>query len=214
VTFEISDDVRTYLSAVGAVAVFVAEQDNVPVRVGFLNDPQKALTYLVRKWPHASFAWMAWFEGSTPKGAAFIADISGRAAELIYLRRDKMKIPRRTPWVINTIETLALRGQVTLTPHAIAINRAKFYARRLDTVLTNLQANGTFGAFNRAYRIYRERQRMSSESALPYWAAKEQLRKVLIRYLVVHKDADFYELLVEIQTKFPWFKADRRPRKP
>jgi hypothetical protein len=216
VTFEISEDVRTYLSAVGALAVFVAEQDKVPVRVGFLHDPSKALAYMVRKWPHVSFAWMAWFDANTSAGASFISEISGRSAELIYMRRDQTRIPRRIPWVINYIETLALREQVVLTPHAIAINRAKFYARRLDAVLTTLQHNGTFSAFNRAYRIYRDSQRMSGESAVPFWAAKEQLRKVLIRYLVAHKDVDFYELLAEISAKFPWFNSSGRAhsRKP
>jgi hypothetical protein len=208
---EFDDDVRTYLSAVGALAVYVAEQDSIPVRVGFCHDPQKVLTYSARKWPRVRFGWMAWFEDQQPAAASFVAEIQENAKELIFGRReDNVTTPRRLPWVIAHIENLAKMEMVTLTPHASAVERARAYARRLDAALSGLQQTGEFASFNRAYRIYRERQRMRGESAMPYWAAKEDLRRVIIRWLVHHQRIDPAALLVEIRQRFPWFKAHAR----
>ena len=138
---EFDDDVRTYLSAVGALAVYVAEQDSIPVRVGFCHDPVKVLTYMARKWPRTRFGWIAWFEDQQPAAASFVAEIQENAKELIFGRReDNVMTPRRLPWVVAHIENLAKMEGVTLTPHAIAVNRAKLCARRLADALNALQS--------------------------------------------------------------------------
>lgn len=218
---EFDDDVRTYLSAVGALAVYVAEQDSIPVRVGFCHDPVKVLTYMARKWPRTRFGWIAWFEDQQPAAASFVAEIQENAKELIFGRReDNVMTPRRLPWVVAHIENLAKMEGVTLTPHAIAVNRAKLCARRLADALNALQEQGHFSAFNHAYRIYRERQRMRGELAMPYWAAKEDLRRIIIRWLVHHQYIDPAALLSEIRERFPWFREDQlaaqraRPTRP
>jgi hypothetical protein len=203
---EIDEDVRTYLAAVGALAVYVAVQDDAPVRVGFCRDPHKALSYIARAWPRASFAWMAWFEDARPGAAAFVAEIGEHERDLIVMRRDEtIREPRELASVIAHVETIALRHKLTLTPHRSAINRARIYADKLDMVLTGLQRAGHFAAFNRAYRIYRETRRLESESAAPFWAVKEQMRQTIIRHLVKNRWIDQQALLEEIRQRFPWF---------
>jgi hypothetical protein len=203
---EIDDDVRTYLAAVGALAVYIAAQDDSPVRLGFCRDPHKALSYIARAWPRASFAWMAWFEDSKPGAAAFVAEIGEHERELIVTRRDEtIRVPRKLVSVIAHVEMIALRHKVTLTTHRTAINRARIYADKLDMVLTGLQRAGHFAAFNHAYRIYREARRLEGESAAPFWACKEQMRQTIIRHLVTHKWTDQNALLEEIRQRFPWF---------
>ena len=205
---ELDDATRTYLSAVGALAVYVAVQDGVPVRVGFCHDPHKTLTYMARRWPRVAFAWMAWFEDSKPVAANFIAAVMEAAPDMIAARRDNhVKAPQPLSFVTARIENLARFEKVVLTPHGNAIVRARIYANRLDGVLATLQHSGEFSAFNHAYRIYREGQRMKGESALPYWAAKEQMRQLIIRWLVTHPRIDVAALVTEIRERFPWFKA-------
>jgi len=199
---EIDDDVRTYLSAVGALAIYVAEQDRVPVRVGFCHDPRRALTYLARRWPRASFGWMAWFEDGKMQAASFVAEILENSGELLALGQ-----PHNRLAVVERIESIAKLESVTLTPHKNAVERAQAYTRRLDGALATLQQGGHFGSFNHAYRIYRERQRLKGESALPYWAAKEQMRQTIILWLVQHQRIDPAALLTEIRERFPWFKT-------
>jgi hypothetical protein len=210
---EIDDDARTYLSAVGALAVYIATQDGTVVRVGFCRDPRKALAYLARAWPRAGFAWAAWFEDSKRGAANFVAEIGAHASDLIVGRRDDhVKTTRPLPFVIAHVETIAIRYGITLTPHASAIQRAKIYAKRLDVALNDLQRFGHFGAFNHAYRVYREQRRLAGESAAPYWAVREQMRQIIIRWLVTHARLDQNALLEEIRQRFPWFIDVRNVR--
>jgi hypothetical protein len=204
---EIDDDVRTYLAAVGALAVYVATQDGAPVRIGFCRDPHRALGYIMRAWPRAAFAWMAWFEDAKPQAAGFVAEILEHERDLLVVRRDdKARIPRALPFVISHIEMIALRHDTTLTQHVVAVERAKALSARLDTALDALQRAGHFGSFNHAYRIYREQRRLGGESAAPFWAAKDQMRQTIIRWLISHTTLDQNALLEEIRQRFPWFK--------
>jgi virulence-associated protein VagC len=204
---DLDDDVRSYLAAVGALAVYVAVQDATPVRIGFCRDPRKALAYISRGWPRAAFAWMAWFADSKNGATHFVAEVSAHEREIIVnWRSDLVRIPRELPFVIAHVETIAARLMVTLTPHATAIERAKVCADRLDVALNALQRAGHFASFNHAYRIYREEKRLAGESAAPYWAAKEQMRQTIIRWLITHATLDQNALIEEIRARFPWFK--------
>jgi hypothetical protein len=177
--------------------------------VGFCRDPRKTLAYLARAWPRVTFHWLAWFEDSKANATHFVSEVVERHRVLVLESRNAdVWVARPLPFVISHVETIALRCGVTLTPHAVAVQRARTYAQRLGVVLDGLQRAGHFTAFNRSYRMYREARRLGGESAAPFWAVKEQLRQMIIRHLVAQKSFDQNALLEEIRKRFPWFKLN------
>jgi hypothetical protein len=204
---ELDEPTKTYLSAVGAMAVYVATLNERPVRVGFCRDLSRSLTFLGRTWPNVAFGWVAWFEDNG-KASEFLVAVAERSREMLSMRRpDNVLVVRPLPLVVQEIELLASRHHCALTLHELALKRASACARRLDNVLVELQRNGTFHEFNRAYRDYRERQRMRGESAMPYWATKQTLRRLIVQWLASHDGINVDSIVAEIRTRFPWFNA-------
>lgn len=199
---DLDDEVKTYLSAVGAVAIYVATVEGMPVRIGFSHDPRKTRTFLGQRWPRVAIAWLAWIDENAPGAPELCATIVEQQSTIAGIRQPLSV-------VLTKIEALAYLHKVTLTPNARAIERARACSERLDRALMTLQANGQLGAFNHAYRVYREGQRARGESAMPYWAVRQDLRRVVIRYLAAHSEVDPSVLLDEIRERFPWFHSNR-----
>jgi hypothetical protein len=107
-----------------------------------------------------------------------------------------------------------LRG-VTLTPHARAIERAKVYAGYLDDAIEAMQRDGTFSAFNHAYKLYRQERAKRNESAPPFWAVMHELRALIIRSLIASPKNRLVpaSVIIEIRKQFPWFTRKSIPRK-
>jgi hypothetical protein len=199
----LDDDVIRYLSAVEAIAIYIATVDGVPVRIGFAHDPRKTLTFLQRRWPSLTISWLAWFDDSKDEASSFITEISENASEL--LTRDGSA--RTLVGVVAHIESLANCEGLTLTPHGRAVERAKASSVRLDAALEALKASGELKSFNYAYRTYRQQRNANGESAMPFWAAQQALRRLIIQHLVRHDRFFVPAMLTDIHQAFPWFRA-------
>jgi len=194
---------KTYLSAIGATAIFVAIDNGCPVSVGVTRDLDQALRHLkVMFSPMVSFGWIAWSPRYTD-----LVKIS-QLPDLIYVNRgDGVRVVRSLSGLVGLIETIAKENSITLTPHARAIERSKAYARYLDEALAEMQKQGHLAAFNHAYKAYRLELKRAGESVAPYWAVLEQLRAVIVRALVANQKSALAPgtALNEIRKHFPWF---------
>jgi hypothetical protein len=203
---DLDDDVIRYLAAVEAIAIYIATVDGVPVRIGFAHDPRKTLAFLARRWPSLTISWLAWFDDSKDEASSFIDEISNNAGELL----SKDGSTRTLASVIVHIESIAELEGLTLTPHARAIARAGAASERLDQALATLKAQGELAAFNRAYRTYRQQRQSDGESALPFWAAQQGLRRLIIRHLANNDNFFVPLILSDIRQAFPWFRAHHK----
>jgi hypothetical protein len=196
---DLDNDVCRYLSAVEAIAIYIATVDGVPVRVGFAHDPRKTKAFLVRRWPRLTISWLAWFDDSKDEASSFIDEIS--EARDIVAEYGTMAL------LVARLESLARAEGVTLTPHWRAVERAKASSVRLDEALAKLKSSGELSAFNHAYRAYRQERVANGESVMPYWAAQQALRRLIIQHLVQHENFLAPQMLSDIRQHFPWFRA-------
>jgi hypothetical protein len=206
----LSTAAKTYLSAIGAVAIYVSVDQGNPITVGVARDLDKAIRNIRRIMsPTASVGWIAW--GMDYAALTQIA----QTPNLIYVNRDD-GIKRALPLneLVALIELLAQARGLTLTPHSRAIERAKVYAGYLDEALEALQRDGTFSAFNRAYAVHRLERARRNESA-PFWAVMHELRALIIRSLIASPKNRLVpsSVIVEIRKQFPWFTRKAIPRK-
>ena len=210
----VSAAAKTYLSAIGATAIYISVDKIKPVNVGVARDLDSALRHLQKIIsPTASLGWVAW-----GMSYAVLAEIA-QMRELLYdYQPDAAARLVSLEELAVRIEMNATARGVVLTPHARALERAEVYAGYLDTALADLQRNGTFSAFNHAYKLHRQTLARRKESAQPYWAVMQELRAVIIRALVAEPKSRLMpdEVIVEIRKQFPWFtrvraKGAKRP---
>jgi hypothetical protein len=207
----LSTAAKTYLSAIGAVAIYVSVDQGNPIAAGVARDLDKAIRNIRRIMsPTASIGWIAW--GMDYAALTQIA----QTPNLIYVNRDD-GIKRALPLneLVALIELLAQARGLTLTPHSRAIERAKVYAGYLDEALEALQRDGTFSAFNRAYAVHRLERARRNESVTPFWAVMHELRALIIRSLIASPKNRLVpsSVIVEIRKQFPWFTRKAIPRK-
>jgi hypothetical protein len=196
---DVDDNVIRYLSAVEAIAIYIATVDGVPVRIGFAHDPRKTKAFLVRRWPRLTISWLAWFDDSRDEASSFISDIT--EARDIVAEYGTLRL------LIARLESLARAEGVTLTPHARAIARAGAASERLERALAAFKARGELSAFNRSYRIHRQERHAKGESSMPYWAAQQGLQRLIIRHLAAHDSFFIPSILTDIRQQFPWFRS-------
>ena len=205
----VSTAAKTYLSAIGAVAIYISTDKGKPMNVGVARDLDKALRHM-RKIisPTATFGWIAW-----GMDYARLTDLA-QMPDLLH--------------GLSTIEDMAIRINmmavahgVVLTPHARAIERAQVYADYLDEALEAMQRNSTFTAFNLAYKFHRQDLARKGEAAQPYWSVMAELRAVIIRALISEPKNRLMpaDVVREIRQAFPWFSRPvllpkRGKRKP
>jgi hypothetical protein len=203
----LNNGVVDYLAAADAIAVYVATVDGVPVRVGFTHDPRKTIAFLARRFPAVRIDWCAWFDESKDESASFINEISDNAGELLSRNGNA----RTLASIVAHVESLAGFEGVTLTPHERAIERAQAASERLNRALATLKATGELAAFNRAYRAHRRERQAKGESTVPFWAAQQVLRRMIIRQLASHDGFFVSWFLRDIRQQFPWFHAQYKP---
>ena len=207
----VSTAAKTYLSAIGAVAIFVSVDKGKPINVGVARDLDKALRHL-RKIisPTATFGWIAW-----GMNYAVLADIAAHGSDMFHDRPPLEEMAVR-------INMMAVARGCVLTPHARAIERAQVYADYLDEALKAMQDTGTLSAFNHAYKLHRMALDRKGESAQPYWSVMQELRAVIVRALISEPRNRFMpaDVIREIRQAFPWFsrpvllpkRSKHRPR--
>jgi hypothetical protein len=199
----LSTAAKTYLNAIGAVAIYVAVDQDNPITVGVARDLDKALRHMRRIIsPSASIVWIAW--GLHYGELAQIA----QTPDFIYVsRHDGVKRLLPLDLLVAKIERMAQSRGVILTPHAKAIERAELYAGYLDQAIDAMRRDGTFSALNRAYKFYRQDGIRRNESVTPYWVVMHELRALIIRALVAAPQNKLMpaSVITEIRTRFPWF---------
>jgi len=191
----VSTAAKTYLSAIGAVAIYISVDKGKPINVGVARDLDKALRH-IRKIisPTATFGWIAW-------GMDY--------ARLTDIAQMRDLFPDRPPLeeMAVRINMMAVAHGVVLTPHARAIERAQVYADYLADALKAMQDTGTLSAFNHAYKLHRMALDRKGESAQPYWSVMQELRAVIVRALVAEPKNRLMptSVITEIRQAFPWF---------
>lgn len=207
----LSTAAKTYLNAIGAVAIYVAVDQGNPITVGVARDLDKAIRHMRRIIsPTASIGWIAW-------GLRYgeLAQIAQTPDLLYFNRNDDVKIALRLEELVRVIERAAAAYDIVLTPHAKAIERAELYAGYLDQAIAAMRRDGTFSALNRAYKFYRQDGLRRNESVTPYWVVMHELRALIIRALVAAPQNKLMpaSVITEIRKRFPWFVRKSIPKK-
>jgi hypothetical protein len=207
-TIELPEEgAKTYLAAIGAIAIYVSIDRERPINVGVARDLDKALTHQRRIISRTiALSWVAW--GKHFQKLSDIAQTPG----LMLTRRpdDGVNVTLQADELAAKIVTLAGQSGLVLTPHARVLERARAFSGLLDEAMEALKEKGHLAEFNQAYKRRRDELRLRSESIQPYWAALQELRAVVVRVLVAQPNGRLVttSVLVEIRKRFPWFNAD------
>lgn len=197
----VASNVKTYLSAVGAAAIYVSVFDQIPKSVGAARDLDRVLVNLRNLMGvRVEFGWIAWAQPYE----ALVA--IAKMPDIMASRRDDgVKIPRTLPEVVQCIHDRAACSEIVLTPHQKVVQRANALAGHVERIFVELRASGQMAAFNAAYKSYR---RSNGDCAPPYWKVQEQLRRVTIRALATSASpAIAQNRLAELfAVEFPWFR--------
>lgn len=197
--------VKTYLSAVGAAAIYVSVHDQIPKSVGVCRDLDRTLLNMqeIIGLP-VTFGWVAW---SQPYEA--LLAIAKVPDLMVRVRDDGVKVPMSLPEVVERISTMAERSAIVLTPHRTVVERATALSVTVEQVFTELRTSGQLAQFNAAYKTYRAAAKINGDKVLPYWKAQEQLRRVTINALAASPSRSLsQQKLGELISKqFPWFRA-------
>jgi hypothetical protein len=192
---------KTYLSAIGAAAIYISVENDKPVSVGAARDLDKALKHLRNVIsPTVALGWVAW----SPRYDVLVE--IAQIPDLFYVERPSGFARLTLAELVGLIEQHAKQRGIVLTPHRRALERAQVYAKFLDDTLAALQDNGAFVAFNQAYKTHRHEAKARGESVQPFWAVMTDLRGVIIRALIANKKnrLDPSSMLEEIRKQFPW----------
>ena len=198
---------KTYLSAIGAAAIYISVENDRPVSVGAARDLDKALKHLRSVIsPTVALGWAAWSPCYLfPRDFRVLVEISGEPNLLdVHTVNGVEALP--LVQLIGLIEHHAKQRGIILTPHRRALERAQVYAKFLDDILAGLKDSGAFAAFNQAYKAHRHEAKARGESVQPFWAVMTDLRGVIIRALIANKNIrlDAAAVLAEIRKHFPW----------
>jgi hypothetical protein len=202
----LAQNVKSYLSAVGAAAIYVSVHNREPKSVGVCRDLDRSLEHVRRLLGvPVTFGWIAW--ASQHEVLLAIAKMPGL---MLRTREDGVKVVCTLPDVVRRIRTVADRSAVVLTSHRKAVERANVLAGVVEQVFVELRTSGQLAAFNVAYKSYRRSAQANGESVLPYWKAEEQLRRVTIRAIATSasRSASLEKLSELIAQEFPWLRAD------
>lgn len=194
--------VKSYLSAVGAAAIYVSMVDQKPKSVGVCRDLDRALVHLEQLFDApVTFGWVAW---SANHDALLL--FAKMPDLMLRTRDDGVKVPIGLAEIVERISTMAERSAIVLTPHRTVVERATALALSVEQVFEELRASGRLAQFNAAYKSYR---RSNGGKALPYWKAQEQLRRVTIQALSASpsKSVSQQKLSELISQEFPWFRS-------
>lgn len=202
----LAHSVKSYLSAVGAAAIYVSVADGFPKSVGVARDLDRALDNLRRflELP-VTFGWIAWSQSYD----ALVA-IAKTPDLMLRVRADGVKVPKSLTEIVCEIGERADSSEIVLTSHQKAVERANVLARYVDKIFIDLRTSGQMAAFNSAYKNHRRLMQAKGRTVLPYWKVEERLRRVTIRALATSPSLLVaYDKLGELFVQeFPWFTTE------
>jgi hypothetical protein len=147
-----------YLIASGAVAISITEHDGVcAFHVGHKIDPRAV-----------SVQWLP-----EPKARAIVK----------HARQDAGRSPDAAT-AARALAQAAADHRQTLTPHEVAITRARDASRKIEQYMQSLRGTGALKEFNRAYKQHRMAATARGEGFMSYATATARLRRALIPLLV------------------------------
>ena len=197
--------VKSYLSAVGAAAIYVSVSDQLPKSVGVCRDLDRSIDQLQRLFDApVTLGWVAWAQSQEA-----LVIIAKTPDLMLRARDDGVKVPIGLSELVERIKDMAERSAIVLTPHRIAVERATELALSVERIFAELRASGRMSQFNDAYKSYRASAKANGHKVLPYWKAQEQLRRVTIQALATSSSTSgSKEKLSElIAQEFPWFSG-------
>jgi hypothetical protein len=159
-----STDAVRYLGAADAVPIAITERDGAAhLTTGRIVADASSSTY----WVHADQA----------------GDL---ARQTRLLAGDQPSISR----LIVALREAAASRHVSLTPHAVAIERAAMAAGDIDRAFDQLKQGRLLQNFNRAYRAHRVAAKRDGHGFMPYRVALERLKRVVARILASGQDPE------------------------
>ena len=201
----IAYSVKSYLSAVGAAAIYVSVHDQIPKSVGVCRDLDRTI-YTMRQMTGVplTFGWVTWAQ---PYEA--LLEIAKTPGLMLHARGDGVKVPRSLVEIVQAITEIAERSAIVLTPHRTVVERATALSVSVEQVFAELRTSGQLAAFNASYKTYRQAAKQNGEKVLPYWKAQERLRSVTIKALASSSSRSMSQQKLGelISQQFPWFRS-------
>lgn len=202
---EMDSDVRSYLAAIDATAIYICTLNGLPFSIGISRNLGSTLANLHQHHhPGLEFEWAAWTMNHD--GAQQITKIPRL---MVCQHPDGVTVARTLPQVIFAIECAAARLNVTLTNHDLVLERAHDLSGHINDVMDQLRANGGLRGINQDYKRYRLERQRQGETAWPYWAIMDRIKRVLIRSLAQNQRSQVAPdmLLAQIRKELPWLNT-------
>ena len=147
-----------YLAASGAAPIFVTEVGDVAtIRTGSKVDPRAVIVF--------------WIAGQDAKPVVKVA------------RRLAGKDQNVGDAVVS-LKKAAVECRATLTPHGVAISRARVAAERLDAFMSSMRGTGVLKEFTRTYKRRRIVAVEHGKGFMSYKVAELRFKRALIPLLL------------------------------
>jgi uncharacterized Rossmann fold enzyme len=147
-----------YLAASGAAPIFVTDVDGVAtIGTGSKVDPRAAVVF--------------WIAGQDAKSIVKVA------------RRIAGKNQNADDAVVS-LRKAAVECRATLTPHDVAISRARVAAERLDAFMSSMRGTGVLKEFTRTYKRRRIAAAERGKGFMSYKVAELRFKRALVPLLM------------------------------
>jgi hypothetical protein len=147
-----------YLRASGAAPIFITEVEDVAtIRTGSKVDPRAVVVF-----------WI------TEVDAKPVVKVARRLAGKHQNVGD----------AVVSLKKAAVECRATLTPHNVAISRARVAAQRLDEYLTSLKGTGVLREFTKTYKRRRIAAAERGKGFMSFSAAELRFKRALIPLLM------------------------------
>ena len=147
-----------YLEASGAAPIFVTEVDGVAtIRTGSKVDPRAAVVF-----------WIAQVDAKP------IVKVARRIAGKNQNADD----------AVASLRKAAVECRATLTPHGVAISRARVAAERLDSFMSSMRGTGVLKEFTRTYKRRRIAAAERGKGFMSYKVAELRFKRALVPLLM------------------------------
>jgi hypothetical protein len=179
-------NVKAYLSAIDAAAIYVLTENEKPACIGAC----KNLDLVTRKLAGRKFGWIAWGKN--------YQDLE----QICRFKNINLLLQKNLEECVEAITQIAESRKVVLTNHDVVMQRATFLAGKIKNQFNDLRKNGDLYMFNKAYHAYRIAEKRNGRSVEPYYGIMDRFRRIIIHALIEEKD---YDAIQEIlHREFPW----------